>query len=152
MTGPILLYDGVCGLCHRSVQFVLRHDAAGRFRFAALQSAFAAGILSRYGRDPRDLDTVYLLLDEGGANERLLCRSDAILAVLRELGGPWALLATARVLPRTLRDRAYAFLARRRYRWFGRSDQCLLPRAEVRSRFLDADSPSERQPRPARSG
>src|SRR5262245_44726111 len=88
-SGPILLYDGVCGLCNRAVQFILRHDPHGRFRFAALQSDFARGVLQRHGRDSRDLDTMCLLLDADTPHERLLTNSDGVLAVLQELGGAW---------------------------------------------------------------
>jgi predicted DCC family thiol-disulfide oxidoreductase YuxK len=135
--GPILLYDGVCKFCNGAVRFVLRHDPAGRFRFATLQSDYARGVLARHGRDPRDLDTSYLLLDAGTPRERLLARSDAALAVLQRLGAPWRALSLARLLPRTLRDRGYAFLARRRYAWFGRYGQCPLPPPHVRGRFID---------------
>jgi predicted DCC family thiol-disulfide oxidoreductase YuxK len=132
----VLFYDGVCAMCDRAVQFVLRHDAAGRFRFAALQSEFARAVLTRHGCEAGALDTMYLLLGAGSAAERLLGRSDAILAVLQELGGAWRALALLRLLPRSLRDRAYDFIARHRYRWFGRYDQCVLPPPEVRTRFL----------------
>ena len=135
--GPVLFYDGVCGFCDRAVQFILRHDRRERFRFAALQGEFAGRVLSRYGHDPRDLDTMYVLLDAGTPRERLLARSDGIVAVLDELGGAWKLLALIRFLPRALRDRAYAVLVRNRYRWFGRYDQCPLPPARVRDRFID---------------
>jgi predicted DCC family thiol-disulfide oxidoreductase YuxK len=140
VSGPILFYDGVCGLCDRTVQFVLRHDRAGRFRFATLQSGVARAILTRHGRDARDLDTMYLVLDADTPGERLLCKSDGILAVLRELGGSWRLLAAAQLVPRGLRDWAYDWVARNRYRWFGRYDHCALPRPEVRERFLDSGS------------
>ena len=143
VTHAILFYDGVCGLCDRAVQFVLRHDTEGRFRFAAVQSDYARPVLARYGRDPRDLDTMYLLLGPGTPHEQLLAKSDAILAILRQLDGAWRLLAAACVLPRTLRDRAYDFIARHRYRWFGRYDQCRLPRPEERERFVDADEPAQ---------
>src|SRR5258707_7941734 len=112
VTHAILFYDGVCGLCDRAVQFVLRHDTKGRFRFAAVQSDYARPVLVRYGRDPRDLDTMYLLLSPGTPHEQLLAKSDAILAILRQLDGAWRLLAAARVLPRTLRDRAYDSISR----------------------------------------
>ena len=92
---PIILYDGVCGLCNRFNRFVLARDPAGRFRFAALQSALAGQILARHGRDPRDLDTLYLVLGHGRPGERLLRKSDAALWILRELGGPWRASAAA---------------------------------------------------------
>src|SRR5208337_2137115 len=85
MPHPILLYDGVCGLCNRLVQFILRRDGAGVFRFASLQSALAAGILGRHGADARDLNTVYVVVNYELPDERLLARSDAVIFVLKQL-------------------------------------------------------------------
>ncbi len=134
---PLILYDGVCGLCHRLVRFVLARDPAGRFRFAALQSTLARDILARHGRDPRDLDTLYLVLGHGRPDERLLRRSDAALWILRELGGPWRAAGALRVVPARLRDLGYDLVARTRYRLFGRYDTCPLPDPRHRARFLD---------------
>ena len=93
---PILLYDGICGLCNRLVRFVLKHDTAARFRFASLQSGYAAAILQRHGFDADDLDTVYLVSETG----QLAARSDAVIFVLHELGGSWSEIATVlRVFP-----------------------------------------------------
>jgi predicted DCC family thiol-disulfide oxidoreductase YuxK len=83
---PILLYDGVCGLCNRLVKFVLRRDPAGMFRFASLQSGFAGTVLARHGADTRDLDTVYVVVNCDLADEHLLSRSDAVVFILRHLG------------------------------------------------------------------
>jgi predicted DCC family thiol-disulfide oxidoreductase YuxK len=83
---PILLYDGVCGLCNRLVQFILRRDPGGLFRFASLQSSLAGRILARHGADAGDLDTVYLVVNAEQADEELLARSDAVIFVLRHLG------------------------------------------------------------------
>ena len=138
MTHPILLYDGVCGLCNRMNQFVLRHDQAGVFRFASLQSALAGRILARHGADAADLDTVYVVVNPDQPDEHLLARSDAVIFVLKQLGGFWSL--TRFVLqfePRFLRDWAYRAVARNRYRFFGRSETCFLPSSENRGRFLD---------------
>lgn len=135
---PILLYDGVCGLCNRLVQFVLRRDRRAVFRFAPLQSALAAQILTRHGADPCDLDTVYLVIDHEQPTEHLLARSDAVLFVLSQLGGFWKFFALfSRIIPRPLRELAYRLVARYRYRFFGRHDSCPLPTPETRSRFLD---------------
>jgi predicted DCC family thiol-disulfide oxidoreductase YuxK len=142
--GPVLFYDGVCGLCNHTVQFILRHDRKALFRFAPLQSAYAVEVLGRHGRDPRDLDTMYLLLDAGTPRERLLSRSDGILAAMDGLGGVWRVLALGRVLPRSWRDRGYGFVARHRYRWFGRYDSCPLPSPEVQARFLGEGEHVER--------
>ena len=135
---PIILYDGVCGLCNRLVQFLLRHDKQGRLRFASLQSDFATKVLQRHGIDPKDLDTMHLIENYEQPNERVLQRSDAILRAGRELGGFWAALAAvAGVVPRALRNPVYGFVARNRYRVFGKYDICMLPEPSQRSRFLD---------------
>jgi predicted DCC family thiol-disulfide oxidoreductase YuxK len=135
---PILLYDGVCGLCSRLVQFTLRRDRNAIFRFASLQSALAARILTRHGASPGDLDTVYVVVDHDLPTEYLLSRSQAVLFVLKQLGGPWPLTASLlQFLPRFLRDPAYNIVARHRYRIFGRSELCALPSDQDRARFLD---------------
>src|SRR5262245_49707937 len=133
----ILFYDGVCGLCHRLVRFVVKRDRRDRFRFAALQGALAAEVLPRHGKDPRLLDTVYLLVEPGTERERLLWKGRAVAQVLRTLGGPWAALgAAASILPAPLLDACYGFIARRRYRWFGKLDSCPLPSPAERQKFL----------------
>src|SRR5690349_12234569 len=91
--GPIILYDGGCGLCNRLVQFVLKRNMRNRFRFAALQSPLAAEVLLRHGRDPARLDTVYVILHLGLPTECLLRKARAVLFVLHELGGFWRLIS-----------------------------------------------------------
>jgi predicted DCC family thiol-disulfide oxidoreductase YuxK len=138
-SNPIILYDGVCGLCNRLVQFVLKRDARDRFRFAALLSQFAAGILGKFGADPRDLDTVYVVLNHGHPDARLAARSDAIVLILRELGGVWKFLSFPLwLLPRWLRDWGYNLVARYRYRIFGKYDSCPLPQEKDKRKFLDS--------------
>jgi len=128
----VIVFDGVCALCSRWVRFLLRFDRAGRYRFAAMQGAHGRQLLAAHGLDPDD-PMSFLLLDGG----RAWTDSDAIVQVLRGLGGPWRLLAAIRVLPRAWRDVAYRALARNRYRWFGRHDACFLPTPEQAWRFLD---------------
>ncbi len=135
---PILLYDGVCGLCNRLVQFVLRRDPAGVVRFAALQSELATRILTRHGADARDLDTVYVVVNYELSDENLLSLSDAVIFILQHLGAA-DLRGAGRVLqvvPRPLREWGYRLVARNRYRIFGRYDTCPMPTEEFRSRFL----------------
>lgn len=135
---PIILYDGVCGLCNRLVQFLLKHDRQGRLRYASLQSDFAAKVLQRHGFDPKDLDTLHVVENYDQPAERVLQRSDAVLRAGRELGGIWSPLASlAKIIPRPLRDLCYRFVARNRYRVFGKYDTCMLPDPNQRSRFLD---------------
>ena len=136
--GPILFYDGVCGLCNTLVQFLLKHDKRGRLRFASLQSDFAEKVLHRHGFDPKDLNTLHVVENYEQPDERLLQRSDAILRAGRELGGYWSVLAAmAKIVPRFLRDIAYRFVAQNRYRVFGKYETCMLPDPNQRSRFLD---------------
>ncbi len=134
---PILLYDGVCGLCNRLNQFLLSRDRAGRLQFAALQSAFADQTLRKHGKKG-DLDTLYLLTDYGCDSERVLSKSRAVLGAVEELGGPWrALAGVLRALPARILDAVYDRVARNRYRIFGKSETCRVPTPEQRARFIE---------------
>ena len=135
---PIILYDGVCGLCNRLVQFVLKRDPGDRFRFASLQSTFAADILAKHAADPKNLDTMYAVLNYQQPGERLPARSDAVIAVLAELSDFWRGLGVAlAILPKWLRNWGYGLIARNRYRIFGKYEQCMLPEERYRHKFLD---------------
>jgi predicted DCC family thiol-disulfide oxidoreductase YuxK len=136
-SNPVILYDGVCGLCNRLVQFVLKHDKRDYFRFGSLQSDWSISLLQRHNLDPHDLDTVYVVVDHAQASERLLARSDAILFLLGKLGGIWKVAALGKILPRPLRDGIYKVVARNRYRVFGKFESCILPEPKHRAKFLD---------------
>lgn len=129
--GAVVLFDGVCNLCNGSVQFIVRHDPAGRFRFASLQSEAGQALLLRHGMDPADLFSVVLV--EGG---RAYSRSDAALRIAGGLPGAWKAAGALRAVPRPLRDLVYGWVARNRYRWFGKQDACMIPTPELRARFL----------------
>jgi len=131
MEPSILLFDGVCNFCSDAVRFLVPRDPKGRLRFAALQSDTGAEIQLRFGLDPADLDSVVLV--EGG---RCHTKSGAALRVAGKLSGAWPLFAVLLVIPWPLRDWAYDRFAERRYRWFGRSDACLVPSPQLRERFL----------------
>jgi predicted DCC family thiol-disulfide oxidoreductase YuxK len=133
----LVLYDGVCGLCHRLVRFLLRADRRRVLRFAPLQGEASARLRRRLPR-LAGVDSVVFVRDHEGAGERCYLRSRAVVEVLASLGGAWRLAAwPLRLVPPPLRDRLYDGVARRRYGWFGRFDACRLPAAEERSRFLD---------------
>ncbi|MEZ0382804.1 MULTISPECIES: thiol-disulfide oxidoreductase DCC family protein [Mycobacteriaceae] len=132
---PVLLYDGVCGVCNRSVQTILRHDRHGTLRFAALDSDFARAVIERHP-DLQDIDSMVFIDDPGQPGERVSVRSAAALKVVRYLGGPFRLFLAARIIPAGLRDRLYDRFAAVRYRVGGRYDTCPLPAPEVRTRFL----------------
>jgi predicted DCC family thiol-disulfide oxidoreductase YuxK len=129
--GPIILFDGVCNVCDASVNWIIRRDRRGRFRFAALQSPAGERLQREHGLDPTVLDTMIFL--EGG---RVYSRSTAALRIVRGLGFPYSLAYPLVVFPRPIRDLVYDAFARRRYGWFGRKDECMIPSAEVRERFL----------------
>jgi predicted DCC family thiol-disulfide oxidoreductase YuxK len=134
----LILYDGVCGLCNRLVQFILPRDRLDAFVFAALQSDLAAQVLARHGRDASEGDTFFVVRDYGTPRERLLDRSDAGLFVAKTLGRGWQLVWPLRFVPRPLRDLGYGLIARNRYRVFGRLEQCMLPSPGARHKFLNA--------------
>jgi predicted DCC family thiol-disulfide oxidoreductase YuxK len=133
----LVLYDGVCGLCSRLLQFLLTHDHRAVFNFASLQSATGKATVARWGGDPEVLSSFYVVADFRTPAARFFTRSDAALFVAGELGWPWKAVRAAGILPRVLRDGLYDVVARTRYRVFGRYEQCLLPRPEFRSRFVD---------------
>ncbi len=128
---PIIVYDGVCNLCNGVVRFIIERDPAARFRFAPMQGQAARALIEEYDLPGPVLETFVLIADG-----HCLVRSDAALAIARDLRQPWPLLTGCRHVPRPVRDFVYNFLAQRRYRWFGRRDECLIPDAEIASRFL----------------
>jgi predicted DCC family thiol-disulfide oxidoreductase YuxK len=131
---PIILYDGVCVLCSRTVRFVVRRDRAARFRFASVQSAPGRRLLARHGLPLEGWDSFVLV--EGGVAH---LKSDALLRIVPRLSGPRPVLALGRFLPATLRDRLYDLIARNRYRLFGRRETCPVPPPEVRARLLEPE-------------
>ena len=138
MTNLIVFYDGVCGLCNRLVQFLLKRDNQDKLRFASLQSDFASKVLTRHGLDPSDLDTLHIVENYDQSNERVLNRSTAILRAARELGGLWSIAALlGSVVPRPLRDVFYNLVATNRYKVFGKYETCMLPEPRHRAKFLD---------------
>jgi len=137
-TGPVILYDGVCGLCDASVQFILKFDKNKVFRFAPLQGQTANRVLQRHGQTLDALDTMYVVLNHDEPDERLLLRSEAALFIGRQLGGMWRTLAAGfSFYPAILREGIYNLIARYRYKLFGRYETCPLPDPAVRDRFLD---------------
>jgi len=133
----VLLYDGVCGLCQRTVRWMLRHDPEGRLLFAPQQQPIAAEIFTRHRLNKELVNSAVLVSGYNTPQEHLAIRSDAILGCLTVLGGGWAILAVAaRIVPRALRDAAYRWLARHRIELFGHAELCAMPTAAERARFL----------------
>jgi predicted DCC family thiol-disulfide oxidoreductase YuxK len=141
----IVLFDGVCNLCNASVAWLIRRDGRGVLRFAALQSEEGREVLRRAGWAEARIDAgaaepeSIVVVDGGRAWER----SDAALVVAGRLGLPWSLARVGWVVPRFVRDWVYRWVARNRYRWFGRREACMVPTGEVMGRFLGAGGGSE---------
>jgi predicted DCC family thiol-disulfide oxidoreductase YuxK len=133
----LVLYDGVCGLCNRLLQFLLKHDRRAVFTFASLQSAVGRAMVEHFGEDPNELTSFYALANYRTNHARLFSRSSAALFVAGQLGWPWKAAVVARVLPTAILDQVYSLVARNRYRMFGRFEQCVAPRPEFRGRFLE---------------
>jgi predicted DCC family thiol-disulfide oxidoreductase YuxK len=133
----IVLYDGVCGLCNRAVQFLLKRDRLDRLQFASLQSDLAGKVLSRHGMDHKYLDTVYAVLNYGEPNETLLAKGDAFLFFAGVIGGIWSVARVVKIVPRPVRNWLYDFVARHRYQVFGKSESCMLPDPKQRHKFLE---------------
>jgi predicted DCC family thiol-disulfide oxidoreductase YuxK len=135
MDGPVLLYDGLCAFCNRTVQFVLRRDRRRAIRFAPLQGDFARDVLARHP-ELGGVDSLVLVEHDASGTERVSTRSEAALRVARHLDGLWRASVVMRIIPRAVRDWAYDLFARFRYRVFGRYDRCPVPGPEQRDRFL----------------
>jgi predicted DCC family thiol-disulfide oxidoreductase YuxK len=128
--GNIILFDGVCNLCNGWVNFVIDRDPDGYFSFAPLQSDFAKKMLGHHRIDPGETDSIVLIM-----NGRAFIKSRAALEIAKRLTLPWPLFYVFRIIPGFLRNLIYDLIARNRYRWFGRKDQCRIPTKDLASRF-----------------
>ena len=133
----VILFDGDCGLCHRAVRFVLKKDRAGRFSYAPLKGDFAREVERRHAVALSEFDSIVVLSNAGSADERLAFRSDATVAVLKQLPGWKVVGAALGLVPKFMRDACYRWIAKHRLRFFGRSELCNLPTEETALRFLD---------------
>ena len=135
---PIILYDGVCGFCDRTLQFILKRDSQDQFRFAALQSEFALPLLTKHGMNTEVLESICLVLDYGLPTECIQMCSTAVISIFQRLGTFWRAAAIMlSIVPLPLRDWGYNLIAKYRYRIFGKYDTCPLPQASDRHKFLD---------------
>ncbi|WP_068786962.1 thiol-disulfide oxidoreductase DCC family protein [Paenibacillus phocaensis] len=128
----VILFDGVCHLCQGAVKFIIKRDPVGRFRFASLQSQAGSRLLQTAGSQEESLDSV-VLIEQG----HYYTRSAAALRIARGLRYPWPLLYAFILVPRGLRDAVYRYVAKHRYRWFGKDETCLVPTRELKERFLE---------------
>lgn len=130
-SSPVILFDGYCNLCNGAVQFTINRDRKNVFRFAPLQSDYAIKALASFQLES-SLGDSFILLEDG----KVYQRSTAALRVARKLNGLWPLLYYFIVVPRFIRDGVYNFVARNRYRWFGKQETCWVPTPELKAKFL----------------
>ena len=126
-----VLFDGVCNFCNGAVNFVIARDKAGYFKFAPLQSEIGEQITVKQAIDFEKTDSIVLVEDH-----RAYIQSTAALKIARRLDGLWPVFYGLIIVPRPIRDLAYKLFAKYRYKLFGRQDACMIPRPEVRARFL----------------
>ena len=129
----VILFDGYCNLCSRSVQCVLKYDRKAKFRFASLQSEYGKLLLQKHQLPTESFGSFVLVEDD-----KIHSKSTAALRVVKSLSGMWPVLYIFIIIPRFIRDAVYGFVARNRYKWFGKRDSCWLPKPEWKERFLDS--------------
>ncbi len=128
----VVLFDGVCNLCNSSVNWIIDHDKRNEFRFASLQSEYGQRMVQQYNISGNYMDTVVLI-----KNDRAYLRSAAVLQVLRGIGGIYSLAMVFYIFPAFIRDVVYNFIAKNRYRWFGKQESCRIPTPELKAKFID---------------
>ncbi|MEH7014243.1 thiol-disulfide oxidoreductase DCC family protein [Neobacillus niacini] len=126
----IILFDGICNLCTSSVQFIIKRDPKGHFKFASLQSEIGQMLLTQYGIS-KELDSIIVI-----ENEKVYIKSSAALRICSRLNGIWSFFSILRVLPPFIRNFVYDMVAKNRYKWFGKKESCMLPTSEMKKRFL----------------
>jgi predicted DCC family thiol-disulfide oxidoreductase YuxK len=131
MMRSIILFDGVCNFCEGSVQFIIKRDPVGHFQFASLQSKTGERLLKQL-EVKNHLESLVLI-----ENHRYYKKSTAALRIFRNLKGGWKLLYVFRIIPTPIRDFFYDWIAKNRYKWFGKKDSCMIPTTEIRNRFLE---------------
>lgn len=129
---PILLFDGHCNLCNNSIQFVLRHEKKAIIQFASLQSEIGTRLLQQHAINTKEIDSLVLI-----DNETVFVKSAAALRLTKHLKGLYPALIILLVVPAFIRDVVYDYVARNRYKWFGKTDSCMVPSPKFKNRFLD---------------
>ena len=132
MDHPVVLFDGVCNFCNGSVNFILRQDRKGIFRFAALQSEAGQEILDQHGLANESFDS-FILVEKG----KIYQRSTAALKVFNKLSWYWKWTQLFYIIPPFIRNMVYDFIARNRYKWFGQKTECMIPSPEMKAKFLE---------------
>jgi predicted DCC family thiol-disulfide oxidoreductase YuxK len=131
-TENLILFDGVCNLCNASVKFIIKRDRRDKFYFASLQSLFGKSQLKKFGLNTDEFFSVVLI-----KQDKAFLRSDAAIEIARDLSGLWPLLYYLKIIPAFIRDFFYNLISKNRYRLFGKQDSCMLPTAEMKTKFIE---------------
>lgn len=129
----IILFDGVCNLCNSSVQYVIKNDKNNRFVFAALQSNIGLQLMKEHNIDPEEMDSILLYREGKG----IVSKSTAALLIAKKLGFPIQLLSVFLIVPHFIRNSVYDYVAKNRYKWYGKQDSCWIPTPELKEKFID---------------
>jgi predicted DCC family thiol-disulfide oxidoreductase YuxK len=129
----IILFDGVCNLCNSAVQFIIKHDKGDVFRFVALQSELGQEILAYIGIDAKNIDSI-VLYEPGVA---YYCKSDAALKITKSLDGLFSMGIIFKIIPTGIRNSLYDYIAKNRYKWYGKKESCMIPTLELKRKFLE---------------
>lgn len=129
----IILFDGVCNLCNNAIQFIIKRDKKNLYKFAALQSDAATALLKERGIDISKIDSIILI----DPNTAYYTKSSAALEIGKTFGGGWRLLGLFEWVPGPIRDWVYDLIAKNRYSWFGKRNECMVPTKELKAKFLD---------------
>jgi len=127
----IIVFDGVCNLCNNSVNYVIKRDNKDRFRFAAFQEEAGQRLILKYNIDISKTDSIVLI-----DSDKVYVRSTAVLRIAKYLGGGYPLFYVFMIIPKFVRNWVYDYVARNRYKWYGKKDSCMIPTPELRSKFL----------------
>lgn len=129
----LILFDGVCNLCSSSVQYVIERDHKNKYVFAALQSDIGKEIIEKYKIDPSKTDSILLYRKDKG----VVSKSTAALLIAKHLGFPTNLLYVFLIVPAIIRNMVYDYVAKNRYKWYGKKESCWIPTPELKAKFID---------------
>ena len=132
METKIILFDGVCNLCNGAINFIIKHDPSAQFKFASLQGETGQRLLKKHQINSAETDSIVLV--EG---DTVSVKSSAALRIAKYLNKGYPLLFGFMIVPKFIRNAIYDYIARNRYKWFGKKDSCMIPTPELKSRFLD---------------
>ncbi|PQJ32593.1 thiol-disulfide oxidoreductase [Nonlabens arenilitoris] len=127
----VILFDGVCNLCNDAVTFIIKRDSKNHFRFAALESDIGLLYLKKHQINPKEIDSIVLI-----RGERAYVKASAALRIAQKMDGFWPLLSALIIIPRLISNAIYEYIARNRYKWFGKQESCMIPTKDLRDKFL----------------